>query len=253
MEIRFEGGVVAESVSGQIGCVPRFSVGGRFVVVSPYADRWGREKFIGATFGSMDWLWEGDDEIRFDKETRDLVGVLVALPEEEDPAWDGTEWLRLPQESGGARARAAEDFSARPMDVRWVAPGAKAIVCAYSASTSGTSGLRRLRVAPDFDLVAAADGTYAGWILENPADCVVEAFEDRRPDAATGAFRETLAEFLDLFVEPRIDMMQDEDPALLVRLEALLARVSALPHDPRHDAMRMWMLQVREDWYGIAG
>ncbi|MEU4732295.1 hypothetical protein [Streptomyces sp. NPDC023588] len=32
-----------------------------------------------------------------------------------------------------------------------------------------------------------------------------------------------------------------------------LARVSALPHDPRHDAMRMWMLQVREDWYGIAG
>ncbi|MEU6757346.1 hypothetical protein [Streptomyces sp. NPDC046685] len=68
MEIRFEGGVVAESVPGQIGCVPRFSVGGQFVVVSPYADRWGREKFIGATFGSMDWLWEGDDEIRFDKE-----------------------------------------------------------------------------------------------------------------------------------------------------------------------------------------
>ncbi|MEU6757345.1 hypothetical protein [Streptomyces sp. NPDC046685] len=116
------------------------------------------------------------------------------------------------------RARTAEDFSARPMDVRWVAPGAKAIVCAYSASTSGTSGLRRLHVAPDFDLVAAADGAYAGWILENPADCVV----------------------------------QDEDPALLARLESLLTRVSALPPDPRHDAMRRWVLQVRVDWYGIA-
>ncbi|MEW2140574.1 hypothetical protein AB0892_28980 [Streptomyces sp. NPDC005409] len=145
MEIRFEGGVVAESVPGQLGSVPRFSVGGRFVVVSPYGDR----------------------------------------------------------------------------------------------------------LAPDFDLVAAADGTYAGWILENPADCVVDGFEDRRPDAATDAFRERLAEFLDLFVEPRIDAMQDEDPALLVRLEALLTRVSALPPDPRHDAMRRWMLQVREDWYGI--
>ncbi len=253
MEIRFEGGVVADSVPAQMESVPRFSLGGRFVVVSPYEDRWGREKFIGATFGSMDWLWEGDDEIRFDKETRDLAGVMVALPEEEDPAWDGSAWLRLPQETAGARAGTVEDFSARPVDVRWVAPGAKALVCAYSAFTSDPSGLRRLRVAPGFDLVAAADGTYAGWILESPADCVVEAFEDRTPGSAMEAFRAALAEFLDLFVEPRIDMMQDEDPALLVRLEALLARVSALPADPRHDAMRTWMLQVREDWYAIAG
>ncbi|MCY0928740.1 hypothetical protein OTB20_21530 [Streptomyces sp. H27-H1] len=103
------------------------------------------------------------------------------------------------------------------------------------------------------DLVAAADGPYAGWILDRPADCVAETFEDRTPGSAVEAFREALAEFLDLFVEPGIDMMQDGDPALLVRLGALLARLSALPADPRHDAMRTWILQVREDWYAIAG
>lgn len=119
--------------------VPRLSLGGRFVVVSPHEDRWAREEFIGATFGSMDRLWEGD------------------------------------------------------------------------------------------------------------------AFEDRTPGSAVEAFREVLAEFLDLFAEAGIGMMQDGDPALLVRLEALLARLSALPADPRHDAMRRWILQVREDWYAIAG
>ncbi|MEV6654244.1 hypothetical protein [Streptomyces sp. NPDC051219] len=250
MHFGFADGFAVESIPRGLHLVPRYSVGGHFVVVSPYFDRHSRESFLGATFGSMDWLTEDDDEFRFDKRTRELAGVMVAVPQEADAEWDGGAWLRLPREAAGVRAAAAENFSARPTTVRWVEHGATALVCAYPEFTRDARGLRRLGVAPGFDLVAGDRG-YAGWILENPADCVVDAFEPAPQGPAPEGFREALAEFLDLFVEPRIEQMQDEDPGLKVRLDGLLERASSLDPDPRRDALREWLLQVREDWYGI--
>ncbi|MEU2428190.1 hypothetical protein ABZ611_01505 [Streptomyces sp. NPDC007861] len=250
MQVKFADGTTAQTIPGGLRHTSRYSAGGRFVLTAPYTDRQERETFLGATFGSMDWLTENDDEFRFDSRTCELVGVMVAVPEEMDQEWDGGAWLRLPGETGGLRAELTKAFSVRPVEVRWVGENASVIVGAYRSAITRTHGLRRLTVASGFDLVVGDDG-YAGWILENPADRLVHAFELPPTGPAPEGLRKAVAEFLDLFVEPRIELMQDEDPVMRVRLDALLDRVSALEPDPRSSALRDWLTQVLEDWYGV--
>ena len=57
---------------------PRFT--GNSVEVAPYASVKERERFIAGTFGSQDWLWDTPDVLRFDPDSRKLVGAEFQMP-----------------------------------------------------------------------------------------------------------------------------------------------------------------------------
>ncbi|MGQ4429741.1 hypothetical protein ACN6K3_006163 [Streptomyces sp. SAS_260] len=55
--------------------------------------------------------------------------------------------------------------------------------------------------------------------------------------------------FFDLFVEPRIDHMQDGDQELLGEIDALLAELAPLADDPGASVLRDRVAEFRESWF----
>lgn len=72
----------------------------------------------------------------------------------------------------------------------------------------------------------------------------------RAPGEAPDGLSIALRDYLILFSEPKIDMMQDGDTALLAELDALLDQLAALPADPRRTVIHDQVADLRENWYG---
>ncbi|MGW8884696.1 hypothetical protein [Streptomyces sp. NPDC055749] len=229
---------------------PRYSLSGGFVTASPHTDFPSHEVLLSETFGSTDWLWSGDDEFRFGKHGGGLRGMILAVPEQESAeGWSPERWLETSAMQGGLQSITPNNFDARPTEVRWVEASGDRLVCAFTDSPTAPSDLMRLRVAPNLDIIFA-DHVYSGWILENPAAHLVQEWEPAPPTGAPEGFGVALRDYLTLFVEPRIGMMQDGDTALLAELDSLLARLATLPVDQRRTVIQDQVSDLRERWYG---
>lgn len=60
---------------------PRWMLDGGTVLIGPYHSADEHDQHLAQTIGSTDWLWSGDDELRFDQETLLLQSVLLQLPD----------------------------------------------------------------------------------------------------------------------------------------------------------------------------
>lgn len=230
---------------------PRFSLSGEYVTVSPHTDQSSHETLLSETFGSVDWLWSGDDEFRFAAVDRGLRGVVLAVPEAlaADAESDRMRsWGRAPHVPGNVRAVDSRNFDARPARVRWVSDAGDQMVCAYESGGDGASrDVLRLRIAPRFDLVFE-DRTLAGWILSRPADFLVHEWEHAPSRPAPDEVGDVLHAYLNTFDETTIERMQDGDAAVLAALRSLAARASELPEDARSGVVRDQLGRFLEDW-----
>ncbi|MFK8905445.1 hypothetical protein [Streptomyces sp. YS-3] len=234
----------------QLPHTPRYSLSGAYVVASPHRDQPSHEVLLSETYGSVDWLWSGDDEFRFDNNDRTLRGIMLSVPEEEPSAgWNPRDWTVFPPVPRGLAALSRANFAAGPTSVRWVSESGDHLICAHEDSLAPVNDMRRLRVAPHLDLVFA-DHVYAGWILSHPADHLVREWEPTPSMPAPDGTASVLRDYLTTVVEPKIDRMRDGDPALLQELHSLLARSTALPDDPRCEVLRDQLTDLRDNWYG---
>ncbi|MFJ8213017.1 hypothetical protein [Streptomyces sp. NPDC096033] len=240
----------AVTLTGQpLGHTPRYSLSGAYVTASPHTGRLGHEALLAETFGSVDWLWSGDDEFRFDKADRSLRGCTLTVPEEAPTGWDPSMWADVPPTPGSMMALAQVNFDAKPTSVRWVSDSGDQLVCAHHRAPAPVHDILRLRMAPDLDLIFE-DGAYAGWILNHPADHLVREWEPAPSTPAPDSTKSVLRTYLTTIIEPKIDRMQDGDPSLLGELDVLLTRIAAIPADPRRDVLHDQVVGLREAWYG---
>lgn len=134
--------------------------------------------------------------------------------------------------------------------MRWVDESAQHLICTFRDVESGPHGLVRVRAAQGFDFVFASD-VYIGWILTTPVDFLVREWELPPPDSAPAGLAEALYTYLDIFVEPKIDRMQDKDPTLLGEVDSLLTQLTLLPDDPRRHVIEEHVADLRADWYEL--
>ncbi|WP_369187233.1 hypothetical protein [Streptomyces sp. R08] len=228
---------------------PRFTPLGGIVSVSPHADQRGHEALLSETFGSVDWLSSANDEFRFGKADEELKGITLSVPDDAFPASRApVSWLDTPPTEGSLRSLRPENFDAPPATLRWTAPGGDLLLCAYDTPSAAPRELLRLRVARDLDLVFA-DGSYAGWILAHPAAHLAHPGGTPAEHEPPAELIRAMGVFFDLFVEPKIDHMQDGDPELLGEIDALLTGLAPLADDPGASVLRDRVAEFRESWF----
>ncbi|MEV5547725.1 hypothetical protein AB0L35_16595 [Streptomyces sp. NPDC052309] len=212
---------------------PRFT--GNSVDVAGHADRQERERFLAATFGSREGLWDASGVLRFDRDSRQLVGAEFRMPY----AWADSETsARVPVmpavRPGGVRADQVRDFRLEMCTVLCRAPGDEVLVCLRDPGALDGPPEARIGIAPDVTLLAR-HGTVAGWSLTDPARYLTTGFADPDPAPPSEATRRLLGECLDLVGRPVFDEVADGDPAALARLRAVDEALRAQRED-RHRA-----------------
>ncbi len=231
--------------------LPRFWLNG--ITVSPHRDGKGRERLLSRTFGSVDWLWSGDDEVRFLSATGQLESFVLTAPEvATGTSCDPHPLLLAPCRASGLKAHCADNFGFEPMDARWVSDDGKHLVCVRQDHLSRMSSYRRLRVARDVDFIFG-DGELCAWALHNPARYLVHRQEMPEDEPSPPGLHRALRNYLSLFVEPNIDAMQEGDPKILHDLERLQCQLRDVPQDPRRDVLISRVNSFCDEWYGWPG
>ncbi|MFJ9020227.1 hypothetical protein ACIRPU_09615 [Streptomyces sp. NPDC102259] len=245
--LKFDGGWQATVTDEPLHLVPRLV--GTFLILSPYADSVGREKFLADTFGSQDWLWDLPDVFRFDPTGRQLVGAEFRIPEESAPA---EECARLPVtppvRPGGLRADEVENFRHEMCTVLCRAPGDAVLTCLRDLDVLDEPLEARIGIAPDVALLVQR-GTVVGWSLTDPVRYLTPGFAAPDPDPPSPATRRLFTECLDLITTPVIEDVMDGEPPALARLRAAHESLRNQPEDRhRADALLALIATLVEDY-----
>lgn len=171
------------TVTGNLLCIcPRFDFRGQCVRVAEYADVKEWQQSLGDTFGSQEWLWDDPDELRFDPDSRELVGAGFRLPHE---AADTEDCARLPAvpavHPGGLRAEEVRDFRLEVTTELCRAPEDAVLTCLRDLDVLDEPLEARVGIAPDVALLVQ-DGAVVGWSLTDPVRYVTTGFA--APDPA---------------------------------------------------------------------
>ncbi|UNO41071.1 hypothetical protein [Streptomyces sp. MST-110588] len=206
--------------------IPRFCLSGLFLAVGDYADTGERERQYSETFGSLDWLWSGDDELRFRKTDRNLHSAFFSVPEVvcEDSGLCG-KWFRVRVVHGGLHATTEQNFGLPATVIRWADPYGKALVCLEEPESRTAEACFRVRFAQDVDLLAA-DGKLVGWMLSNPAKYLTASWEfppHTPPDDATASL---LSEYLTMVTEIFVERFQDGDEGARQEFREFVKRIT---------------------------
>ncbi|MGW7262768.1 hypothetical protein [Streptomyces sp. NPDC054842] len=226
---------------------PRFT--GDSVNLAPYTGREERERFLAATFGSQDWLWDSPDILRFDPDSRDLVAAEFQLPYVSSYAETTTRVPVLPPlRPGGLRADEVRDVRLEMCTVLCRVPGDAALTCLRDLDVLDAPLEARIGIGPDLALLVQ-HGTVAGWSLTDPArhlTAVHTAPETAPPSPAT---RRLLSACVDLVSEPLLEAVQDREPAALARLREVHQALRTQSEDRRRaDALLALIGNLAEDY-----
>ncbi|HEX3761608.1 MAG TPA: hypothetical protein VHW23_23080 [Kofleriaceae bacterium] len=118
-------------------------------------------------------------------------------------------------------------FHVDPLDLRYLAEHAAALIVASAGLPSADRESLRLAIGSDIDLLFHR-GRYTGWILGSPLAHLVSEPGEAAPGMDNPGLHEPLRDYLALVVEPNIARMGDEDPDLQAALRALRAHVRAI-------------------------
>ncbi|MFD4943044.1 hypothetical protein ACFVYE_03015 [Streptomyces sp. NPDC058239] len=226
--------------------IPRFS--GNSVDIAHYADVKERERFLVATFGSQERLWDTPDVLRFDPDSRRLAGAEFQMPGESASAEDANRVSILPAvRPGGLRADEVRDFRLEMCEVLCRTPGDTVLTSLRDRDVLNEQLEARIGIAPDVALLVQ-HGTVVGWSLTDPARYLAQAFAAPDPNPPFPATRRLLTECLDLITEPVIDDVMDGEPAALARLRATDQALRTQHEDrSRADALLALIANLVED------
>ncbi|QNE74942.1 hypothetical protein F0344_10220 [Streptomyces finlayi] len=236
MRLTFDNDWHATVLGDLLPITPRFS--GNSVDIANYVDVKERERFLAATFGSQEWLWDTPDVLRFDSDSRKLTGAEFQLPGVSASAEDSARVSVLPAvRPGGLRADEVRDFRLEACEVLCRAPGDTVLTALRDLDVLDEPLEARVGIAPDVSLLVQR-GIVVGWSLTDPARYLSQVFADPAPNPPSPATRRLLTECLDLITEPVIDDVMDGEPAALARLRAADQDLHAQHEDrPRADVL----------------
>ncbi|TNM26345.1 hypothetical protein [Streptomyces sedi] len=238
-----DGAPDAEAVVTKRGPVhrPRYLLDGGLVTVSAFRGAAERDRGYAGTHGSQDWLWSGDDELRFLDGTGELASVLLHVPDQPpaDPATHAR-WLEVPSVRGGLAMPERRDFALPRTVTRWSGDPDGPLVCLREEPGPGGAGRARLRIAEGLDLLFR-DGTLTGWLLAHPERFLTDSWDaPTAPAPRAPAPAALLRAYLALVSAPAFGLLEDADPAAVAALRAVAraAEAGSEAGDPRHRALR---------------
>ena len=186
---------------------PRLDVPGLSVLAGPYRDGAEHEKHVLATTGSGNWYQSEGDELRFDPDTGELASFWLHIPETNLADGDRlAPFLDLTPEPGTVHLAEPRRFDLPPVDRRWCPPSGELLAGVHDSVRGGEP--RRVRVAPDFDLLIEG-GTLAGWLLAGPARYGTRGWAP--PGDNPPALAPVLADVFATVAYPNTELMQDQD------------------------------------------
>ncbi|MFD7912277.1 hypothetical protein ACFV30_16355 [Streptomyces sp. NPDC059752] len=247
MKLVFDGGWCAAVTREPLRITPRFTTDS--VRLVPYASVGERERFVLDTFGSEHWLWDAPDILRFDKDSRALVGAEFQMPYGSLHAENADRVPVLPAvHPGGLRADEVQDFRHEMCTVLHRAPGDTVLTCLRDLDVLDEPLEESIGIAPDVALLVQ-HGAVVGWSLTDPARYLTTGYVDPDPDPPSPGTRRMLTECLDLVTDPVVDDLVDGVPAALARLRAADEALRAQREDRhRADALLALIATYVEDY-----
>jgi hypothetical protein len=238
-----------EATGHPLTFTPHFDITGPQVIVADYADPAGRERLIGATFGSMQWLWSETDEVRFATESRELIGATFHVPPKSAPAQVcHTLPDSLPTLPGGLHADAAAEFSLLQATVFCCTPDAAELTCLRSLDVLEGPAPIRIGIASD-ECLLVQEGAMVGWSLNDPARHLTDGFTEPEAGPPATVTRLRLAECLALVSEPLVDGVMDGEPDAWRRLRAVERALREQREDRgRADVLHRLVSRLIEDY-----
>ncbi|WP_327382362.1 MULTISPECIES: hypothetical protein [unclassified Streptomyces] len=233
MKVAFDGGWRAAVTREPLRITPRFTTDS--VCLVPYASVGECERFVLDTFGSEHWLWDAPDILRFDKDSRALVGAEFQMPYGSLHAENAGRVPVVPAvRPGGLRADEVQDFRHEMCTVLHRAPGDAVLTCLRDLDVLDEPLEESIGIAPDVALLVQ-HGAVVGWSLTDPARYLTTGYTDPDSDPPAPVTRRLLSECLDLVTDPVVDDLVDGVPAALARLRAADEALRAQRED-RHRA-----------------
>jgi len=233
MKLAFDGDWRATVTGDQLSITPRFT--GNSVDIAHYANVKERERFLLATFGSQEWLWDAPDVLRFDPDSRKLVGAAFRMPYVTAYSETSDRIPVMPAvRQGGLRADEVRDFRHEMCMVLCRAPGDAVLINVRDLDVLDEPLEACIGIAPDVALLVQ-HGAVVGWSLTDPARYLTTAYADPDPNLPSAATRRLLTECLDLVTEPVVDDLVDGEPAAVARIRAADETLRAQRED-RHRA-----------------
>ncbi|MPY43815.1 hypothetical protein FNH04_29130, partial [Streptomyces phyllanthi] len=168
-----------ETAGAPLEFTPRFDITGPAVTVAEYSDMAGRERLLGWTFGSTQWLWAETDDVHFDADSRELAGVRFAVPTRST-----TTAHRLPDgppiHPSGLRADSTHPFDLPQTTVFHYDPEPAELRCAQTPDLLAAVPDARIGIARDLTLLVH-EGRMTGWTLTNAAHHLTHGLTDPDP------------------------------------------------------------------------
>ncbi|MFF4248061.1 hypothetical protein ACFYY2_26850 [Streptomyces sp. NPDC001822] len=214
---------------------PRFDFRDFLVRVAEYSNVEERGAFLLDTFGSGPWLWDTPDELRFNREDRELVGVEFQVAGEAADPEDCAHLSAAPAvHPGGLRAEEVRDFRLEVTSELCRAPEDAVLTCLRDLDVLDTPLEARVGIAPDVALLVQG-GAVVGWSLTDPVRYVTTGFAAPDPAPPAPSTRVLFTACMDLVTTPWLDAVRRRDPAALSALRELDRRL----RDQREDRTRV--------------
>ncbi|WP_405595833.1 hypothetical protein OG741_06290 [Streptomyces sp. NBC_01410] len=218
MQLTFDGDWRATVTHDPLHIAPRFT--GDSVDVVQYVDVKERERFVLDTFGSKHFMWDTPDILRFDPDSRKLVGAEFQLPYGCPSCETSHRVPVMPAlRPGGLRADEVQDFRHEMCPVLCRVPGDTVLTCLRHLDVLDEPLEARIGIARGVALLVQ-HGTVVGWSLTDPAQYLTTPYTDPDPNPPSPATRQLLTECLNLVTDPVIYDVEDREPAALARLRA---------------------------------
>jgi hypothetical protein len=252
MDLLLDNATIAEAVPGAaLPLAPRLGLRSLSLLVGPYRSGDEHEAHVLATIGSGSWHSPDCEEFRFDPHDRVLRSVWLHLPETKLGADDFPDgWGHTPPTPGLLRLGSPPPFGPERPTRRWVAPSGALLASVDADALVATNDRRRLRIAPDLDLLFARR-RYCGWLLTQPARYLIDEWEEVSLDEPSVGLAAQLRTYLELVAEPNIARMEAGDPALLAALRDLAGRLTREARPTRqHGVLQRSIVEIIDQFYG---
>ncbi|MEU0126993.1 MULTISPECIES: hypothetical protein [unclassified Streptomyces] len=227
---------------------PRFDFRDFLVRVAEYSNVEERGAFLLDTFGSGPWLWDTPDELRFDREDRELVGVEFQVAGEAADPEDSAHLPAAPAvQPGGLRAEEVRDFRLEVTSELCRAPEDAVLTCLRDLDVLDEPLEARVGIAPDVALLVQ-DGAVVGWSLTDPVRYVTTGFAAPDPTPPAPSTRVLFTACMDLVTTPWLDAVRHRDPEAVSALRELDHRLRDQREDRnRADALLALIGELVED------
>jgi hypothetical protein len=223
---------------------PRWWLESEKIMVSDVSSACEWHSLLRSTMGSDDESGMGGlDYFLFHKESGDLAAVQFALSGGTVDLSDfDLQWRNCPTVAGTLRVARRDSFSVEWLDACWIHPDGATLANFRGSMAISPDDLLRICIARDFYLLFSA-GIYFGWLMDNPSKYLGDSWSDEPASPDDSLSGRAIAEYLRLISHTSIDLMIDEDQAVLENLKELHHSLDA---EKAHRAAEIMQRKIKD-------